>query len=127
MNMERIEVKDIKCGDKIRLEDDGGCYWTAIEYTARSDEDNYGWYATRHELAYYLMERKYVLPTTPGLYTIANEECYEGYESKRIFRLYNCGDWEEKTDGSIDHSETLEEFLMRMKWPMVRLVPEGSL
>lgn len=112
--MKKIDVGDIRKGDKIRYKYPEGSSNIALEYKAT--EDKQSWFAPGQ---HYLMERPYVLPTEDGVYVRMDGST--PYYNRGTFHLVE-GLWDYPSLG-LDHKATVA-YLTSLKSELMRLVPE---
>ena len=112
--MKKIDVEDIRKGDRIRYEYPKETSHIAHEYIAIRDGDLYGTVGQN-----YLMERPYVLPTEDGIYVRADSSI--PYYNWHPYHLVD-GRWGHPSFG-LDHEATVERLTSR-KIELMRLVPE---
>lgn len=114
--MKKIDVNDIRKGDKIRYEYSEHSANIAHEYTAMKDGD----FWVLSEGQHYLMERPYALPTEDGIYMPLFNASLPYYAHDPVHRVY--GAWSSPARMK-NHEETVR-WLTEGKIELMRLVPE---
>ena len=114
--MKKIDVKDIRKGDKVRYEYPEGSGSIAYEYTASSEGD----FLSRKG-QHYLLDRPYVLPTEDGVYV--RTDMGVPYFNMNTYHLVG-GLWSHPSFG-LEHEATVERLTSR-KAKLMRLVPENE-